>query len=148
MASGAILAEMLAALLMVMIGVSSLLGAMLSLPRQQKATKNWALANLCVNSVTEELRNYVKPEAFTEAIPAAPMDTSVDPPIPWHLRGDTCADCWALAPGNHDGTQAMLPQCRAPPFSATLTYTVAVVSVNGLSTRKVDARIEWQTPGL
>ncbi|HVE14176.1 MAG TPA: hypothetical protein VNI01_12325 [Elusimicrobiota bacterium] len=140
---GATLVETLAAVLLLSIAVSSLMAAMLSLPRNQMATQNWERATFCADAVLHELRSYVKPAYFTAAVPTAPTDTT-DPahPIAWHLPGDSCPSCWALDVGTHDGTQAMPASCRAAPFNGTLSYTV---TVNGQDVRSVTADVTWHS---
>jgi Tfp pilus assembly protein PilW len=145
-ARGSTLVELVVAMLLVAVAVSSLMAAMLSLPRNQQASQEWERGSFCANSVLHDLRNYVKPAGFTDAIPTAPTDmTNPASPKPWHLPGDTCTSCWALEAGLHDGTMAMPASCRTGTYAATLAYTVAVVVINGQETRTASAVISWHS---
>lgn len=143
---GAVLAEVIVALLLLLIGLTSLMAAVVRVPLHRQIGLDESRANLCATAVLQTLRNYVKPEEFAADFPSAPVDETTAVPRPWHLPGDDCLDCWALAEGEHDGTLAMPAECRRPPLNARLKYTVTVAEINGSPTRAVSARIDWGRP--
>lgn len=99
-------------------------------------------------ALEEELKNYVKPEV---GVPAAGAPGSPA----WHFPSDPCTgcpggpSCWALAVCEHDASVLLPPEFRAPPYNATMRYTVAPVTlVNGQTVLKTQIHVQWDEPAL
>jgi hypothetical protein len=81
------------------------------------------------------LKNYVT--ADTTPVPNAPGSP------PWHLPGDSCDDCWALAEGEHDVT-ARLPVDLRVTYGVTMKYKVTPKDTGGTIVRDVSISIDWK----
>ena len=128
--------EVVISILILALAVPGIFGALLSASMQTGVSTEHERAALQVQSLLDELRDFVT--ASTAAAADAPGDSGT-----WMLTGDTCG-CWALQAGAHDVTARLPAEFRD--HGAHLRYTVDVVMVNGQNVRRVNARLEWE-PG-
>ena len=136
---GGALVEVIISGLLIAIVAAAVMSAVLSSSRNLSRVQTREDVALNLSQLLEELKNYVT--ADTGIIQGAPGDSAGS----WHLRGDSCEACWALAEGRHDVTGRLDAELRQK-CNASLSYNVTVVDVNGLPTRRVEARLEWRTP--
>lgn len=138
---GSALVEVIIAVLLLAMAGAAVFGALVTASRQGATGPEREQASLQVEALLDELRNFTT--ADTSEIPSAPGDVHGSSRT-WTISGDAC-NCWALAAGPHDVT-ARLPASLRVGRQARLGYTVAEETVNGLLVRRVNARLDWETP--
>jgi Tfp pilus assembly protein PilV len=138
---GVALFEVVISVMLLSMAASGVFGALLVASRQTASGPDREQATLQVEALLDELRNFVT--ADSGAGPDAP-GTAAGAVRTWKIAGDSCG-CWALAEGTHDVTER-LPENLRLDRGARMSYTVAVVTVNGLAVRRVHARLDWASP--
>lgn len=134
---GGTLVEVVISILLVAIASTGIFGALFSASLQAGVSTDQELVALQLQSVLDELRNYVTQDLTNT--PDAPGQV-VGVNRNWHLQGDACA-CWALQEGvAHDVSSRLPPELAA---RARLSYRVTSVIVNGQQLRQVKATIDW-----
>jgi Tfp pilus assembly protein PilV len=131
---GGAMIEVVISVLILALAVPGIFGAMLSATGQTSVSVEQERAALEVQSLLEELRNYVTANPASSEGPGAAGG--------WVLPGDSCA-CWALQAGDHEATERLPRDLRDR--GARLRYTVDLVAVNGEPVRRVHARVDWGT---
>ena len=131
---GGALIEVVVAVLILALTVPGIFGALLTASAQTTVSTEHERASLEVQSLLDELRDFVTANADPSA--EAPGEAGT-----WHITGDDCG-CWALQAGNHDVTTRLPADIRAR--GARMRYTVDVLMVNGQAVRRVNARLDWE----
>ncbi|MBI3547664.1 MAG: type II secretion system protein [Elusimicrobia bacterium] len=133
---GQTLAEVSIAMLLVAIATASTFGVILNAKRGTKKADTKEQMAYYANFLQQELKAYVTARTdITEGAPGIPA---------WHLPQDeSCTNCWALSPGVHK-VSGMLPKnLSGPPVNGTLTYEVAIITINGQEMREVKIKMDW-----
>lgn len=120
--------EVVVSILLVAIAAAGIFGALFSASLQASVSTDQELAALEVQSLLDELRNFVTED---------PSDAT------WRLQGDGCA-CWALQENVVHDVTARLPAALAG--RATMNYRVEIVLAGGREVRQVRARLDWSPP--
>jgi hypothetical protein len=124
------------------------MGSLLNAPSQTKRAEATERAHAGATLLMETLSNYVTSDPGDPSAPGAPGS--------WHLAGDACIGlgnpaCWALqecaaVSPCHTATGLLDGAFQAPPYNATLNYTVTLKVVNGETMRHVDTTVDYQLP--
>ncbi|MBI5883076.1 MAG: type II secretion system protein [Elusimicrobia bacterium] len=131
---GTTFVELMVATVLLASAASMVGSVFLSGSQQSARAQRREEGSVCLQQLMDELRNYVT--ADTGTVAAAPGGS-------WALPGDGCGSCWALQPGKHDVTARLPTAWAGVGMEAAMSYTVAGESRNGLTVRRVDARIDW-----
>jgi len=129
--------EVVVSILLIAIAAAGVFGALFSASLQASVSTDQELASLQVQSLLDELRNFVTED--TSDGPDAPGAASGGTRS-WRLPGDLCG-CWALQTGVEHDVTARLPAPLAG--RATMNYRVEVLLFDGREVRQVRARLDW-----
>ena len=138
---GAVLVEMLIAGLLLSIAVSAVIGALLGTAQASSKADQREEISLFTNQLLQELKNYVTAD-YTPVVGAPGVQSGGKGT--WRLPGDPC-NCWALQVGTHNAS-SLLPSDWKTKYRAKMIYTVSIVRLNNLDTRRVDVQVDWTEP--
>ncbi|HBL16732.1 MAG: hypothetical protein A2X36_16360 [Elusimicrobia bacterium GWA2_69_24] len=142
---GSALVEIVISTLVVVMAVAAITAALLSGSVQESSSEAREQLAVAMGQLHEELKNYVS----ADLTPGPDAPGVEDPPDSgtrtWRLPGDSCAACWALQEGEHDVT-ARLSSDLTTRYGATMKYVVTASAVNGLVTRQMVTRVQWEVP--
>lgn len=125
MKRGFTLVEVIVAILVTAVVVTSVFAVAMSVKRGTAVSERRLAANNAGKHLLEKLKNYVTPELAHSGVPWPGPGVGSG----WKLPEDNCGDCgggcYALATGCEHNASALIPQMwRDPPYGMTMKYKV------------------------
>lgn len=153
MKRGFTLVEVVVAMLVTAVVVTSVFAVAMTVKRGTAVSERRVAANNAGKELLEKLKNYVTPETGTWPGPGVGGS--------WRLPEDSCgtcpAGCYALRVGcEHDASSLIPARWRAAPYNMTLRYQVYVIENPpgscggalpcGTGQPQIEVRLRWDEP--